>query len=127
MKIYNRVSTRDKRKSLRVTQTDAESCLWEKIRAHQFRGLKFFRQYGIGEYIVDFYCPKLKLAIEIDGSQHGTEERREYDQIRAEFMKSMGIATVRFGNLEVLQNIEDVLAKLEEYIEKLNSPPAPPL
>ena len=69
MKLYNRSSTRLKRKLLRENQTETEKILWDKLKRKQLLGVKFFRQYGIGEYIVDFYCTKFMLVIELDGNQ----------------------------------------------------------
>lgn len=72
-------------------------------------GYKFYRQYGIGNYIADFYCPKLKLVIELDGGQHYTEEGLEYDKTREDYMSSLGIKTIRFSNSDIMKNIEGVL------------------
>ena len=65
--IYNKTGIKERRRELRKNQTDVERLLWKQIRNKNFFGLKFFRQYSVGAYIVDFYCPKLKLAIELDG------------------------------------------------------------
>lgn len=115
MKIFNKASTKEKRKILRKTQTNTEKLLWQKLRAKRFHGIKFFRQYGIGEYIADFYSSELKLVIELDGSQHYMEDGLEYDKLREEYMQACGVKTIRFSNLDVLNNIEGVLAKIEEY------------
>ena len=106
--IYNNPNTKEKRQNLRNNQTEAEKKLWKYLRGEQL-GVKFRRQYGIGNYITDFYCPQLKLVIEVDGGQHYTEEGLEYDKIREEYMKSLGIKTIRFSNADVLTNIEGVL------------------
>ncbi len=98
--------------------TEAERVLWSKLRNRQFHGLKFRRQYGIGEYIADFYCPALRLVVELDGGQHYSEEGSAYDRLRAEYMAAMGIRTVRFPNNEVLKNLTGVLAELERWVEE---------
>ena len=103
------------RRELRKNQTETEKIVWDKLRNRRFLNLKFRRQYGIGNYIADFYCSSLKLVIELDGGQHFTEEGLEYDKIREEFMKSLGIKTLRFNNNEVLNNIEEVLIKIETF------------
>ncbi len=103
------------RRELRKNQTETEKIIWDKLRNRRFLNLKFRRQYGIGNYIADFYCSSLKLVIELDGGQHFTEEGLEYDKIREEFMKSLGIKTLRFNNNEVLNNIEEVLIKIETF------------
>ena len=116
MQIFNRPSTRGKRKNLRKSQTEAEMALWHKLRDREFMGCKFYRQYGIGEYIADFYCPEQRLAIEIDGSQHYTDDGREYDESREKYMSSLFIKTMRFTNLDVLQNIEGVLSEIAKEL-----------
>ena len=116
MKLFNKESTKEKRRSLRRTQTDVEKIMWSKLRGKRFFDLKFFRQYGIGEYIADFYCPSKKLVIELDGSQHYMEEGKEYDMIREEYMKSCGIKTIRFSNLDIINNINRVLEKIKNEV-----------
>jgi len=114
MNIYNHPTTKEKRRSLRDNQTDAEKVLWNILRNKQMGGYKFFRQYGIGCYIVDFYCPMLKMVVEADGGQHFSEEGIKYDHQREEFLKKMGIKVIRFNNLDVLKNREGIF----EYIQK---------
>ena len=80
--------------------------------------MKFHRQYGIGEYIVDFYCAELKLVIEIDGESHFTEDAIKYDEIRTEFMESLKIKVIRFTNREVIENTKGVLEKLKIIVKK---------
>lgn len=107
--IYNNPNTKEKRQNLRNNQTEAEKKLWQYLRNKQMNGYKFYRQYGIGNYIADFYCPKLKLVIELDGGQHYTEEGLEYDKTREDYMSSLGIKTIRFSNSDIMKNIEGVL------------------
>ena len=121
--IYNKTGIKERRRELRKNQTDVERLLWKQIRNKNFFGLKFFRQYSVGAYIVDFYCPKLKLAIELDGGQHAEEGNKEYDKIRTDYLKSMGIKVMRFWNNDVIHNIEGVL----EEIKKNQPLPASPL
>jgi very-short-patch-repair endonuclease len=102
-----------RRRELRRHQTDAERVFWTQVRGRNFHGLKFFRQYSIGSYILDFYCPTVRLAIELDGGQHNQPEGREYDEVRSEFLRSNGITVVRFWNHEVLRNMEGVWRHLE--------------
>ena len=108
---------------MRRTQTDAERLFWSKVRNGQFFGLKFFRQYSVGPYIVDFYCPEKKLAVELDGGQHNLTEGIEYDAERTAFLNGHGITVMRFWNHEVLQKFDGLLAKLEDCI----TPPVLPL
>jgi type I site-specific restriction endonuclease len=96
-------------RELRKNQTDAESLLWQMLRNRQIEDAKFRRQHPIEPYILDFYCHEKKLAIELDGGQHNTNEGKEKDQKRTEFLKSQGIRVLRFWNNDVLQNTESVL------------------
>ncbi|OGS21098.1 MAG: hypothetical protein A2252_05545 [Elusimicrobia bacterium RIFOXYA2_FULL_39_19] len=116
MDVFNRQDTKESRKSLRKNQTDAEKILWSKLRNKQLNGYKFFRQYGIDKYIVDFYCPKLKLAVEVDGGQHYNKEAIDYDKRRSIFLESKSIKTVRFTNIDILKNIQGVFVKIIEEI-----------
>jgi very-short-patch-repair endonuclease len=99
--------------------------LWQKLRDKKLMGCKFYRQYGIGEYIADFYCPQHKLVIEIDGSHHYSDDGREYDMSREKYMSSLAIKTIRFSNLDVLQNIEGVLAEIAKELELPLTPSLP--
>jgi very-short-patch-repair endonuclease len=107
---------KQRRRELRRNQTDAETKLWTHLRNGQFFGIKFFRQYSVGPYIIDFYCPKLRLAIELDGGQHAREDNQQYDAERSAYLKEQLIDTLRFWNNEVLRDVEAVLAKLAEKI-----------
>jgi very-short-patch-repair endonuclease len=117
LKIFNKQTTKEKRRACRKNPTPAESVLWEQLRAKKFLNLKFYRQYGIGEYIADFYCPEKKLVIEIDGLRHYTTDGLSYDKIREEFMKSLEITTLRFSNHDIEQNMENVLIQIRKTID----------
>ncbi len=78
--------------------------------------MKFFRQYSIGPYILDFYSPGLKLAVELDGGQHNLPEGREYDAARSEYLQAHGIEVLRFWNNDVLLDVQSVLSKVEERV-----------
>jgi very-short-patch-repair endonuclease len=96
--------------------TNAETHLWAKLRLRQVKGYWFYRQKPIGEYIVDFFCPKAKLVVEVDGGQHFSDETTEYDKIRDDYLISLGLKVLRFTNNEVLTNIEGVVGKIEEAL-----------
>jgi very-short-patch-repair endonuclease len=102
-----------RRRELRRNQTNAERALWAKIRNKQFLEMKFFRQYSFGSYILDFYCPEKKLAVELDGGQHNQPEGREYDTVRTSYLNAHGVEVLRFWNNEVLCEMDGVLACLE--------------
>ena len=99
-------------KSMRHTATDAESLMWQLLRAKRFMNLKFRRQHVIAPYIVDFYCHELGLVIEHDGSQHNTEDGRVYDVERTKFLEALGLKVVRYWNYELLRDNDIVLEDL---------------
>ena len=122
MRIFNQEETKKRRQELRKNSTNAERLLWSKLKNKQMGGYKFSRQYGIGYYIADFYCPALKLVIEVDGGQHYSEEGMMHDKQREEFLKGMAIRLIRFNNLDVLKNIEGVFESIQREL-----PPTPSL
>jgi very-short-patch-repair endonuclease len=112
---YN-ANLKQRSQQLRDNLTDAEKHLWSKIRMKQLKGLWFYRQKPLGVYIADFYCPKAKMVIEVDGGQHFTNETVEYDKVRNEYMESIGLKVLRFTNMEVLGNIEGVFEVIEQNL-----------
>lgn len=102
---------------LRKNMTEAEKALWSRLRMKQLKGLMFSRQKPLGGYIVDFYCHKAKLVIEVDGGQHFSDEAFENDKVRDEFMGSMGLIVLRFTNNDVLGNIEGVVEVIESKLQ----------
>ena len=105
------------RRDLRKNQTFAEHLLWQKLR-NEGLGYKFYRQFNIGNYILDFYCNKKKLAIELDGSHHGEDGCKEYDDRRSEYLLTHGIKVIRFWNNEVIQNLNGVTARIKELLDE---------
>ena len=103
-----------KAQSLRITMTEAEISLWERLKLNQFQGLKFRRQHPIGIYIVDFYCHQHKLIIEVDGAYHSALEQIEKDQKRTDFLNFQGLRVIRFTNEQVITEIECVLDEIRE-------------
>ncbi len=89
--------------------TDAENMVWLKLRRRQLKGHPFYRQKIIGKYIVDFYCPKANLVIELDGGQHYSETGQAKDRIRDEDLREMGIKVLRFSDREVFENMDGVM------------------
>ena len=96
--------------------TDAEKLLWSKIRNKQLKGVQFYRQKTIENFIVDFYCPKANLVIELDGGQHYNDEMRVKDRRRDRILESMGLTVLRFSDREVFKNEEAVLGKILKYL-----------
>jgi very-short-patch-repair endonuclease len=109
------------RSKLRRVQTDAERRFWFYLRNRRFLGLKFFRQYSVGPFVLDFYCPAKRLAVELDGSQH--LERADYDEARTRFLRDKGIRVERFWNHDVLVRTDVVLEKIRQLAAI--TPPAP--
>jgi very-short-patch-repair endonuclease/gamma-glutamylcyclotransferase (GGCT)/AIG2-like uncharacterized protein YtfP len=105
---------------MRTDATDAERKLWQRIRQKQLNGHRFRRQVPIGGYIVDFYCVAARLAIELDGGQHLDPENLMRDQHRDEILKSLGVRTLRFSDIDVLRDIDAVLIEITKTIELLH-------
>jgi very-short-patch-repair endonuclease len=104
-------------RELRKNMTDAELYLWSKVRIRQLNNCQFYRQKIIGDYIVDFFCPKLKLVIEVDGGQHYSDNMVDADRERDEYLRSFGLSVLRFTNTDVLKNIDGVIARIIENME----------
>ncbi|MFH0804273.1 MAG: endonuclease domain-containing protein [Candidatus Zambryskibacteria bacterium] len=123
--IFNNKTLKGRRKELRAKQTEAEEKLWLFLRNKEFHGLKFFRQYGVSGYILDFYCPKIRLGIELDGSQHIEKETMLYDKDRERILQASNIKIIRFWNSEVMNNTEVMLEKIRLEINNLTLPNPP--
>lgn len=108
--------TIEKARLLRKSETNAEKLLWTKLKLKQFKGLKFRRQHPISQFIVDFYCHELRLAIEVDGKIHDKSENREYDENRTAMMERYELKVIRCTNSEIENNMISVLDKLHEVI-----------
>ena len=114
MEIFNRHELEFRRKALRNFSTSAEGTLWILLKGKQLDGRKFRRQHGVGPYILDFYCPQEKLAVELDGEQHFTDEGKEYDARRTEYINGLGISIIRFENYEVFDRPQLVLNEIRK-------------
>jgi very-short-patch-repair endonuclease len=97
---------------LRVNMTGAENRLWSKLKRKQLRGHQFYRQKIIGKYIVDFYCPKANLVIELDGGQHYSERGKAKDSTRDDTLIEMGMKVLRFSDSDVFENIGGVMERI---------------
>jgi very-short-patch-repair endonuclease len=98
-----------KGRQLRQDLTDSERGLWRRLRSKQLAGVQFYRQKAIGDYIVDFYAPKAKLVIEIDGSQHLEAPQIEKDRERDEYLGRVGLTVLRINSRQVLKETEAVV------------------
>ena len=104
------------RKVLRNNLTSAEATLWFFLKGSKLEGRKFRRQHSFGNYILDFYCPSKKLAIELDGAHHFTEEGLKYDTERTKFLNEGGIKVIRFENKLVFEDLEGVLEEIKRNL-----------
>ena len=111
--IHNLQQLMDRRRELRKRQTQAEKLLWNEIRNNKL-GVKFRRQYSIGGYILDFYCPSKRLIIELDGNIH--EFRKDYDKQRDQYFKELNYLVLRFKNSEIETNLSVVLARIKSTL-----------
>jgi len=116
---FNKSSEKAKRRKLRQNQTEAEKLIWRFLRNRQLLDHKFKRQYSIDHFVVDFYCPELKLAIEADGGSHIEPERKKYDIRREKYLKKFGVSFVRIKDEELFGNPNKAFAKIEDAIKRL--------
>jgi very-short-patch-repair endonuclease len=123
--LFNKTSEKAKRQRLRNDMPPAEKLIWARLRGRQIDGCKFRRQYSVGAFVIDFYVPELKLAIEIDGSSHDGEEAQAYDAQRQFYIESKGIRFLRFTNRQVYQELDAVVEAIELVVEKIRREPLP--
>jgi len=100
-------------KHLRENMTDTEIKLWEELKNKKLLGHKFRRQHPISNYIVDFYCHKLKLVIEVDGGYHNNLEQLELDKARTEILEFQDLKIIRFSNEEIFKNLSGVINEIK--------------
>lgn len=103
------------RKRLRNHSTSAEATLWKHLKGKQ-QGKKFRRQHSVGNYIVDFYCATERVAIELDGERHFTEEGMKYDAKRTEYLNGLNIKVIRFENVRVFEDLDGVLKEIRAVL-----------
>jgi very-short-patch-repair endonuclease len=112
-KLHTLKHLKEFRSELRNNLTPAEAFLWNHLKARQFENRRFTRQHSIGNFIVDFYCAKEKLIIELDGEIHNTAEAQEYDKQRTEYLERLGYNVIRFENKMVFDNLESVFIEIK--------------
>ena len=118
-KHYNKSSEKEKRRKLRQYQTNAEELVWRYLRNRQMLGYKIKRQYSVDHFVIDFYCPKLKLAIEVDGESHNNPEQKKYDIQRQKYLEEFDINFVRIKDEDLLGNPNKAFMKIEDAIKLL--------
>jgi very-short-patch-repair endonuclease len=123
---YNR-NLKPPSRELRKNMTDAEQLLWSRLRGKQLLGSQFYRQKPIGPFIADFYCHAAALVIEVDGGQHYEVEHAKKDAERDKYLSDAGLLVLRFDNLQVLLETDDVLEEIFKMIEERQIPPNLPL
>lgn len=121
-RINNRSYLKENRKRLRNNLTTAEARFWMYVKNKQFKGRKFRRQHSIYNFILDFYCPQEKLAIELDGHHHYTPNGLEQDHKRDQILNDLGIVVLRFENKFLFEQPEMVFEEIEDnFIENRSS------
>jgi very-short-patch-repair endonuclease len=116
--LHNRTYLKENRRALRSNLTPAEAELWKHLRNSQLGGHKFRRQHSISNYIVDFYCPSEKLAIELDGQVHSNSVAEYFDHERDQALNELGIKVLRFENKEVFDHLNAVLQEISNNFSK---------
>jgi very-short-patch-repair endonuclease len=117
-KHYNKKSEQEKRRHLRNNMTYCEKIVWLHLKKRQL-GYRFLRQYSVDHFVIDFYCPELKLAVELDGNVHEIPEQKGYDRARQQYLEAFGIKFIRIKNEEFLGNPNKAFSKIEDSIKIL--------
>ncbi len=103
--------------------TKAEVLLWLQLKNKQILGIRFLRQYSVGPFVIDFYAPEVKLAIEVDGAAHLTDTEIEYDKMRQSIIENLAISFLRFTNQMIYEDMYNVLEAIKkEIIHKTKNP-----
>ena len=118
---FNKSEGKEKRRQLRNNAPTAESIVWTRLSKKQVHGFKFRRQYGVGPYVIDFYCPALNLAVEIDGDSHFVADANGNDERRQAFIESFGIRFLRFTNDQVYRELDNVLETISHTALNLSA------
>ena len=108
-------------RDLRNNSTLSEVLLWQQVRAGNIRGYKFNRQKPLDNYIVDFYCKRLNLVIEVDGESHNHHAQKVKDEIRQRKLEEFGLQFLRFDDLDVKMNMAYVLQEIHHFIDEFES------
>ncbi|MEW6215225.1 MAG: endonuclease domain-containing protein [Nitrospirota bacterium] len=125
MKIYYNKKLKDLSRKLRKNSTLSEVLLWNQLKARKMKDYQFMRQKPIGDYIVDFYCSKLRLVIEIDGESH--DSKFEKDEVRQQKLEALGLSILRFNDLDIKRDMHNILRAIEGWIEEFEKQPPIPL
>jgi very-short-patch-repair endonuclease len=118
---YNQSTMPQRRRALRKNLPEVEIILWSKLSRKQMFGYKFRRQYSVDQYEIDFYCPELKLAIEIDGDSHFMPGAEDQDKARQEYIEAYGMRFLRFTNPDICENLDGVCQMIYQEIDTLEN------
>ena len=121
---------KDNARQLRKNLTESEATLWARVRRKQLLDVQFYRQKPLGQHIVDFFAPRARLVVEVDGSQHLEGEQAQHDKDRDAELASRGLKVLRFSSRDVLKEREAVVETIYRTVrERLSKeiPPCPPL
>ncbi len=118
-RLHNLKNLKARRRMLRRQPIPSEARLWMLLRNRQFRGLKFRRQHSIGRFIVDFYCPALRLVVEVDGESHYRIGRDWRDTSRDAWIENQGITIIRFSSQDVMHNIDGMIVQLHRAVDRI--------
>lgn len=128
--IFNKLTEKEKRRILRKNITASEKIVWTYLRRKQILNERFLRQFSIDYFVLDFYCPRLRLAIEIDGDSHFIDQDAiDYDNARQQYIEKLGIGFLRFKNEEVSADNDNVINIITQKVIELQkqNPPRPSL
>jgi very-short-patch-repair endonuclease len=115
--LYYNKNLKEYSRQLRKDMTNAERLLWSRVRRKQLQGYQFYRQKIIDNYIVDFYCPKAQLVIEIDGGQHYDDAEIKKDDVRNDYMREQRLRVLRFSDRDVFDNLDGVIERINENLK----------
>ncbi len=128
--LFNKLTEKEKRRRLRKKTSGSEKIIWTYLRRKQILNERFLRQFSIEYFVLDFYCPRLRLAIEIDGDSHFiNQDAIDYDMERQKYIEKLGISFLRFTNQRVNQSNDDVIDEIICKVKELQkgNPPRPSL
>ena len=128
--LFNKLTEKEKRRILRKNTTASEKIVWTYLRRKQILNERFLRQFSVEYYVLDFYCPRLRLAIEIDGDSHFiNQDAIDYDKKRQAYIENLGIEFLRFRNEEVFADNDAVINTITQKVIELQkgNPPCPSL
>ena len=119
---HNQPWQAETRQRLRTHDSVAEAALWRRLKGRQVADLKFRRQFGVGPYVLDFYCPSARLAVEVDGAVHDDPARARYDAERTQHLAGQGIRVLRVENATVLAHPDVAVAAIEDAAALAGAP-----